>query len=290
MSLLLGTREFADVRLGDDQLSAVYVGSEKIWESQQTATIRIPAANFSQPLSALKLWAGTSPLVPSEFRDDPASQLSISRIDFQRVGLVQVNLSSANGRSRDLSSAWETRGRIRFQATGLDVTLDVVGDTSRPYRWPNGTITEAQFDAIASSDLLVTLIIPPPPPPATITLPASGYVTPSGVKRWFGTFASSPVPAAFRDDPASELYLGVITTRSALDVQIECRSNNTRSKELASSWESSGRVRFQATGLDITLDTRGDTTNPYYWLRGTLTQAQYDAITGGELTITLSIV
>ena len=123
----------------------------------------------------------------------------------------------------------------------------------------------------------------------TVSMGAGNYVGAGSIKGWAGgSFGINPVPVLMRHDPTSELYVRQVTFNAGGRLTLDLASNNGRSADLLSAWETGGRLVVAATGLSLDLATPDDLEEPYVWPSG-ITTAQFNAIAGGALTLTLRI-
>ena len=142
------------------------------------------------------------------------------------------------------------------------------------------SIKEAKYNGV---DLLETDIT------GSGVLSGSNYISTSGFKFWRrGGWPASQLSEDIRKDPTSQLYLLQVIVRSNGRVDLELASNNSKSQELIDAWETSGTLRLQARGLDKTLNAPNDLTEPYIFPNGSLSTAEFNAIGGGDLTLTFT--
>ena len=162
MGVRIGTETPGALKIGSETVGGMKIGSEIVYEAAAPSLQVVLAARFFLPSTTNRIWYAlphVAPRVPAGALATPAADVRLTQVTFNASRLnIFMDLSGG-----DLASSWETKGRTRFQTTGLDITVGAAGDAAEPYWWPYNTITRSQIDAIQTSpapDLTVTFILP----------------------------------------------------------------------------------------------------------------------------------
>ena len=188
MPLRIGNQNVAGLKIAGETVGGMKIGTELIYQVETGVSFQTTMGNYSRG-RGFRTWTESysSDSIPAALKNNASDQLFLRQLVIFDDGRVRLDVRSSDGSAADLSSDWESRGRLRVVVGSLDREFAVSADTASPYEWPAGTIPTGDVAAITGGDATVTISVGSAPAPSgarhSFTIAAGsqgGYNGPGG--------------------------------------------------------------------------------------------------------------